>query len=159
MTSDTDNSAQRFIGNLILPSVVLVISLVFYYLALDFPDQEEVGPAVVPYLWIAFTVFFCVILIIQSLRKTIAPDPKSGRIAHVWLYAGWLVAYLVSIQIMGYYSSSFIFLCTSMYMMGYRKLPVIITIAFLWLVFTYFIFAKLLYIPLPMDPMLSGFLS
>jgi len=158
-TNATSKDEPRFIGNLMLPSAVLVISLVFYYLALGFPDQDEVGPAVVPYLWIVFTVFFSAVLIVQSLRKTITPDPKPGKIAHVWLYAGWLVVYLMAIQTMGYYSSTFIFLCTSMYMMGYRKSPVIIAIAVVWLVFAYFIFARLLFIPLPMDPMLTGILS
>ena len=159
MLSKTNEKLPSYTGNLILPLVVFLVTLIFFYLTFDFPAQDEVGPAVVPYLWMFFTGVFCLILAGEAIRRKGTPDPVPGRILHVLLYAGWMVLYLVAVQTIGFYLSTFVFLCSSMYLMGYRKIHVIISIALAWLVFSYFIFARLLFIPLPVDSLLSGFMS
>jgi len=159
MPSTTDSQTQRYTGNLILPLAVLAITLVFYYLTFDFPDQEEVGPAVVPYLWMFFTSVFCLVLAVQAFKHKGKPDPVPGRILNVLLYAGWMMLYLIAVQMVGFYLSTFVFLSSSMYLMGYRRIYVIMSVALVWLVFSYFIFARLLFIPLPMGSLLSGLIS
>jgi len=159
MSSKTDSQSQNYTGNLILPLVVFAVTMVFFYLTLDFPEQDEVGPAVVPYLWMFFTSIFCLVLAIQAFKHKGKPDPVPGQILHVLFYAAWMVLYLIAVQTVGFYLSTFVFLSSSMYLMGYRKMYVIASVALLWLVFSYFIFARLLFIPLPVDPLLSGFIS
>lgn len=159
MLSETDVKPRSYTGNLILPLIVLVVTLIFYYLTFSFPDQEEVGPAAVPHLWMFFISVFCVILIIRAFRRTGKPDPVAGQVFYVLLFAGWMMLYVMAIQTAGYYLSSFVFLCSSIYLMGYRKVSVIVTVVLLWLIFCYFIFVKLLYIPLPTGPLLSTLIT
>jgi len=159
MSSQTEEPLQNYTGNLILPLAVFAVSLVFFYLTLDFPEQDEVGPAVVPYLWMVFTAVFCLVLAAQAFMRKGKPDPVPGKILHVFLYAAWMVLYLVGVQTLGFYLSTFVFLVSSMYLLGYRKHHVIVSVALAWLVFSYFIFARLLFIPLPVDSFLSGFMS
>lgn len=159
MSSKTDSQSQSYTGNLMLPLVVFAVTMVFFYLTFDFPEQDEVGPAVVPYLWMFFTSVFCLVLAVQAFKRKGKPDPVPGKILHVLFYAGWMVLYLIAVQTVGFYLSTFVFLTSSMYLMGYRKMHVIVGVAAVWLVFSYFIFARLLFIPLPLDPILSGFIS
>lgn len=159
MMSKTSESSPSYIGNLILPLVVFLVTLVFYYLTFGFLGQGEVGPAVVPRLWMLFNSIFCIVLVVQAYQHKGKPDPVPGQIAHVLFYAGWMFLYLLAVQTVGFYLSTFVFLFSSMYMMGYRKYHVIVSVSLAWLVFSYFIFARLLFIPLPVDPWLSGILS
>ena len=147
---------DRYIGNLMLPATILLFALVCLYQSFDFPGgDEEVGPAGVPYLWIGFTSFFCIILILQALFHKLKPDPIPGNIRFVLLFTCGLVVYLLAIENLGYYASTFLFITLSMYALGYRKYPIMITVAAGWLVFSYFVFSQLLYIPLPEGPLMK----
>lgn len=157
---DTDQAPSvakdtgRYIGNILLPSVILVLTGICFAQTFDFPGGGgDVGPAGVPYLWIGFTTLFGVALIVQAALKKMPADPKPGRWGFVLAFFGWLVLYLIAIQNIGYYVSTFLFLAVSMFILGYRKYWLILTIASCWLVFCYFVFAKLLYIPLPQGPL------
>jgi len=150
---------RSHLGNLILPAALLAISWFLYYLSLGFPEQDEVGAATVPHLWIFFTTVFCVVLVVQALRRKGTPDPVPGRVGAVLLYALWMVLYLLAIEVVGYYVSTLVFLVSSMYMMSYRKPVVAISVACGWLLFSYVVFAELLYIPLPVGPLLAPLLG
>jgi putative tricarboxylic transport membrane protein len=154
--TDSADNPERYIGNLLLPVIVLLLAIVCFVQTFEFPDAgEDVGPASVPYLWIAFTAFFCVVLIVQAVRRTMEPDPKPGRIGFVIVFTLWLVIYLAAIETVGYFVSTFMFLVVSMYVLGYRNYLVMLGISMVWLVFAYFVYARLLYIPLPVGPLLN----
>ena len=141
---------QRYIGNILLPVAVLVVAAVFLSQTFGFPGGNgDVGPAGVPYLWIAFLAIFSVGLIFQAVAHRMAPDPVPGRVGFVLLYVGGLCLYLVAIKWLGYYASTFIFLVASMYLLGARSHLVIVLVAVGWLVFSYFVFADTLHIDLP----------
>ena len=152
--SDTSAREPGHLGNLNLPLAVLLLALLLYYLSLGFPDQEEVGPAVVPHLWILFATVFCVALIGQAALRRGDADPAPGHILRVLLFGGWLVAYLLAINTLGYFLSTFVFLVGAMYFLGYRRLLVATAVSMVWLLFSYLVFLKLLYIPLPVGPLL-----
>lgn len=158
MASTAENQPQRkFLGNLILPLVILACTAVFFSQSLDFPPQEDVGAEVVPHLWTAFITVFCVHLVIAAVRKKGEPDPVPGNINQVILFAIWLGAYLFAASNFGYFISTFIFLVVSMYALTYRKVGTILCVAIGWLVFSYIIFYRLLYIQLPMNEWLKPF--
>lgn len=82
-----------------------------------------------------------------------------GKRGFAALFAAWMVLYLLAIEAVGYYVSTFVFLLGSMYMMGYRRPLVAVSVAASWLVLSYFIFAKLLYIPRPVGPLMAPVLA
>lgn len=151
----SDGTPRRYIGNLLIPLVTLGIIVAYFIETLEYPEQEDVGPAGVPYLWMAFTAIFCTALAFRAVQRRGTADPASGRIGTVWLAAAWLVAYLVTIQWAGYFVSTFFFLIGSMVGLGYRNIPVIALVTVGWLVFCYLVFFRLLFIPLPVGPLLS----
>lgn len=150
-----DKQNDRYIGNILLPVIVLAFAGICFYQTFDFPGgRGDVGPAGVPYLWIGFTAIFTVMLIIQAILHRMPPDPVPGRVGFVLMFTGWLVLYLMAIQNIGYYVSTFTFLIVSMYILSYRNFVVMFGVSITWLVFSYFVFAKLLYIPLPEGPLI-----
>jgi len=152
------DNRETYIGNLILPLVILALGGVCYAQTFDFPTGEDVGPAVIPYLWIGFASLFSLSLIVQAVLRKGKPDPAPGKIGFVVLFIGWIVAYLVAIEPVGYFVSTFVFLIGSMYALTYRNHGVIFSVATGWLIFSYFVFAKFLYIPLPIGPLLQPLL-
>ena len=158
-TRSQTTGRDSYSGNLVLPIIILSLAATGFILALDFPTGEDVGPAVVPYLWMAFTVAFCGVLIVQALLKRGKPDPIPGKVGFVFLFAGWLVVYLASIKTIGYFVSTLVFLVGSMYVLTYRNHLVIFAISFCWLAFSYIVFVKILFIPLPIGPILSPLLE
>ena len=158
-TTASENDKESYIGNLLLPLIILALAAVCFTQSLDFPSGEDVGPAVVPFLWIGFTVVFCVALIVQAILRKGKPDPVPGKIGFVLLFVCWLVVYLAAIETIGYFLSSFIFLVGSMYVLTFRRHVIIFTVSIGWLVFSYIVFAKLLFIPLPIGLVLQPLLG
>lgn len=157
-TGETSSPQERYIGNLLLPLVILSLAAVCLVQTFDFPGGDgDVGPAGVPYLWIGFTALFCIMLIVEAILHKMPPDPKPGRIGFVILFVGWLAVYLIAIQNIGYYVSTFVFLTVSMFVLGYRNYVIMAVIAIIWLVFAYLVFARLLYIQLPQGPVMQMF--
>ncbi|MBL6959054.1 MAG: tripartite tricarboxylate transporter TctB family protein [Rhodospirillales bacterium] len=154
-----DTVKESHIGNLLLPLIILTLVAVLFVQSLDFPTGEDVGPAAVPYLWIGFSSVFCISLIVQAFFGKGKPDPVPGKIGFVILFVGWLAVYLAAIEPVGYFLSSFIFLVGSMYVLTYRNHVVIFTVSIGWLIFSYVVFAKFLFIPLPIGPLLQPFLG
>ncbi len=149
----------NYLGNFLIPLVLLGIIGIYFVETLSYGQQEDVGPAAVPYLWMAFSSGFCVFLMIMATLKKGKPDPVAGRIGFVAIALLWLSLYLIAIQAIGYFVSSFVFLSVSIYGLGYRRLPMIALISAGWLVFSYVVFYRLLYIPLPVGPILSPILG
>lgn len=158
MKQSTDNP-PRYTGNLLLPLVILLMCGVFYTQSLEFPEQEDVGPEVVPYLWMIFIAFFCVYLVFKAVKKQGGCDPEPGQLRTVFAYAAFVVLYLLVIESFGYFISTLIFLAVSMFFLGFRKPFIIAAVTLGWLVFSYGIFYKLLYIPLPIGPLLNPWLG
>jgi hypothetical protein len=161
MSSTVENQppsspANSHLGNLILPLVILACTAVFFSQSLDFPPQEDVGAEVVPHLWAAFITAFCLYLVYAAIRRKGDPDPKAGKIGHVLLFTSWLVVYLFAASSdICYFVSTFIFLVISMYALTYRKMTTIFAVAMGWIVFSYVIFYRLLFIQLPMNELLK----
>lgn len=150
---------ERYVGNLLLPIVIVTLATVFFFQTFDFPTGEDVGPAVVPYLWIVFTALFCGALVFQAATRRLKADPVPGKVGFVILFVAWLGVYVAAIETIGYFVSTLVFLIASMYVMTYRNHLVIFAVSLGWLVFAYFVFVQLLYIPLPIGPLLAPVLQ
>lgn len=146
---------NKYVGNLLIPIIILACAAVLFSQSLDFPPQEDVGAEVIPHLWIFFIILFCVYLIVATVRRKVRPDPVPGHIGHVFLFITWLTIYLFAAEHIGYFISTFVFMAVSMYSLTYRRHVVIFSVSMGWTVFSYVIFYRLLYIQLPMNNLLK----
>ncbi len=66
------------------------------------------------------------------------------------LGVGLVVVYYFAMDYLGYFLSSFLFLVIAMYMLSYRKPLTILLVGTGWVLFSYLVFYKFLYIQLPL---------
>ena len=140
---------REWMGQAMVPTVLLSLGLLFLAMTYDFPG-EQVGPALIPRIWIVTLVALCLGLLFFAFTGKGDKDPKAGRIGFVLLGIVVMVAYYFAMQTIGYFISSFIFLVLMMYILSCRKPMLLILVPTGWLVFSYLIFYKLLYIQLPL---------
>ena len=62
----------------------------------------------------------------------------------------FLLIYLVAMQWVGYFFTTPVFIMAAMYLLNYRKFAMMAINAFGFVIFSYFIFNKLLHIDLPL---------
>ena len=157
--SPLERMPRRHIGGILVPVVIMAIIAVFFVETLDYPESEDVGPAGVPWLWMAFSMVFCVALLVQAIRRTGKPDPEVGKVGHVLIAAVVMAAYLAAIQTIGYFVSTLVFLVVAMVALDVRNKWLIGAVSFGWLAFCYVVFFKILYIPLPIGPLMKPLLG
>ena len=147
---------RKYFGNILLPCSLIALALLFFAITFRFP-KEEAGPAVVPYLWVFWTIALCGVILWQVFRGTAEPDPKPGRFVFLALVTGLLIAYYFAIQYIGYFLSSFLFLVVVMHVLAYEKKRTIYIIATGWVIFSYIIFYRVLYIQLPLGRIFENY--
>lgn len=140
---------KEYFGEILIPCALIALSLVFFAVTYSFPT-EEAGPAAVPHLWIFWTVLLCSVILWQVFKGTAKSDPKSGRLGFLLLVIVIVIAYYVAMQTIGYFISSFLFLVLLMHILSYKKKVVLYSVAVGWVVFSYIVFYKLLFIQLPL---------
>lgn len=140
---------KAYTGQAIIPTIMIAFSLLLWAVTFSFPT-EEAGPAVIPRLWIFWLVLFSVALLGFAIAGKTDKDPKSGRLGFLVLGIGLVIGYYLSMDFLGYFLSSFLFLAVIMYLLSYRNPLVIILVCSSWIIFSYLIFYKLLYIQLPL---------
>ena len=119
-------------------------------MALGFPDKgDEVGPGVVPILWIIGIIGLGIILLIRGLLGHEEEDPVWGHTGKVTVFIAMTILYLIIMQIIGYNLATIIYLISGMYYLAYRDWKVMISLTAGWILFSYFAFYRLLYVPLP----------
>ena len=130
---------------------IIVFSLFFYYQTLLFQIPATVNitsPSLIPRIWIITLVLLSILLIIKSKNKTyerLNTSPKT-----VLIIIAFLLVYLVAMQWLGYFFTTPLFILSTMYLLKYRKTAIMIINAVGFVLFSYFIFNKLLHIDLPL---------
>ena len=137
------------LGRIMVIGFFLILSVVFFLQTFIFPENSEVGPAVVPRLWIFTLVPLCVLLLINTFRNKEGIEKTEQKLDTVLMFIGFLVTYLLMMYYIGYFLSTFIFIITGIFYLGYKNIKIMIATALIWIMFSYFIFFKILYIPLP----------
>jgi putative tricarboxylic transport membrane protein len=140
---------KQWTGQALIPTTLIALALLFWAITFDFPS-EEAGPALIPRLWILCLVGICSTMLFFIIRGQADKDPAAGRIGFVLVGIGCMVAYFFAIQFLGYFISSVIFLAIMMYLLSCRNPMIIVLVSAGWLVFSYVVFYKLLYIQLPL---------
>jgi hypothetical protein len=140
---------RPYLGQILVPSSLIALSLLFYAITFSFP-KETAGPAVIPHLWIFWTLVLGGAMLWRVFRGVGKPDPKTGRIGFLLLVIILLAGYYFAFEFFGYFLSSFIFLVVLMHLLSYPKKSVIYSVASGWVVFCYIVFYRLLHIQLPL---------
>jgi len=135
----------------IIAGGIIIISLFFYYQTVLFQIPGTVNitsPSLIPRIWIIILVLLSVLLIVNSKNKTYKRLNTSPR--SVLIIIAFLLVYLVAMQWLGYFFTTPLFILSTMYLLKYRKTALMTINAFGFVLFSYFIFNKLLHIDLPL---------
>jgi len=144
------SSKRAYAGRILFPVFFLEFISIFFLLSLSFKDTgERVGPAVVPSLWMLGILGLSLFLLIRALLGLEPKDPEWGRVDIVGIFLGLILLYLVLMQYIGYFIATFLFIVVSIRFLKYRRWKVILPLATGWILFSYFAFYRLLYVPLP----------
>lgn len=144
------SSLREYAGRVLFPVFFIELALFFLVMAVNLPYEEDgVGPTVVPSLWIVGILGLSVYLLIRALRKLEEKDSPWGRVDIVALYIGMVVLYLILMNIIGYFIATLLFIVLGIRLLDYRNWKVIVPLAAGWILFSYFAFYRLLYVPLP----------
>ena len=144
------SSKKAYAGRIIIPLFFIELALVFGIVTLNFPNKgDEVGPGVVPGLWLIAILVFSTMLLIKGTLGNEEQDPPWGHLKKVAVFIVMTILYIIIMQYIGYYLSTVIYLILGMYYLSYKNWIVMISIAGGWVVFSYFAFYRLLYVPLP----------
>ena len=154
---------RPYSGQLMVLGAIFWMGLLFFILSFSFPvplfggGVTEAGT--IPRVWFYVLVPATLISLFQIFRGKDDPDPAWGNVRLVAIILITLVACVALFNYIGYYISSAIFIVVTMYMLGSRSKVELIAVPLGWVVFSYFIFARLLYVRLPVGSIISGFLS
>ena len=138
-----------YAGQLIIPVIMIGFSLLLWAVTFSFPTGEA-GPADIPRLWIFWLILFSAVLVGFCMAGKAEKDSKGGRIGFLACGISLVIGYYFAMDYLGYFLSSFLFLALLMYMLSYRKPFIILLVCSGWVLFSYLIFYKLLYIQLPL---------
>ena len=151
------SSVSHILGRVMVIGFFLIISIVLYLQTLTFPTNSEVGPAVVPRLWILMIIPLSLLLLYRTFKRQEKVETNGPRIDIVFMFIGFLVVYLLLMNYIGYFISTFLFIVVGMIYLGYRNHKVTLIVATIWILFSYIIFYKILFVSLPLGKLIEGF--
>jgi len=140
---------KEYFGEILVPSSLIALSILFFVITFSFPEGEA-GPSAIPRLWAFWTCVMCGAILWQVFRGKAKPDPESGRLGFLLLITVLLIGYYFAILTAGYFISSFVFLALLMHILAFKNRWIIFGVSAGWVLFSYAVFYRLLYIQLPL---------
>ena len=140
---------RKWLEGILIPIFFIFITLVFYLLTFTFPNNEDVGPAIVPRLWIFALIPLNILLLVSIILKKEDIQYTSESSKPVFTFVALLILYLLGIHFLGYFISTFFFVIAGILLLRYKNIRMALIISVCWLLFSYLVFYKLLDVPLP----------
>lgn len=138
--------------SIILSGVFIWVAGWFYYQTMLFEVPTGLNitsPALIPRIWVVALFVFAVWNIINELSEKRTFQKKGNlKILSKMLLA--LLIYFIAIPQIGYFISTPLFLLAGMYIMNYRKWPLMLINSFGFVLFSYLVFDLILRIELPL---------
>jgi hypothetical protein len=150
---------KEYRGQFVVLATLVFVALSFFVMTFGFRKSGSVSADVVPRLWILGILACAVYLLVIMLRGTEDPDPTGGALVPPIRYILICLAYLLAMPYLGFFIGSVVFLVTGMLVLSYRKWIVILSVSAGWLAFSYLLFYRLLFVPLPMGKILEAILG
>ena len=149
-----------WVGEIILVSILIIVSVVGFILAGDFGgtiNPLDVGPAAFPRLMLGVLMILCVIQLFISFRRLrrLRAEGKPDKIitlgnkVPVIGAAVFLILYGFAMPNIGFYISTPIFMLVVMWLAGTRNWKTLVFVPTGVVVFVYLVFYQLLGIVLP----------
>ena len=135
---------------------IFSFALFFYYQTTLFQIPSTTSftsPALIPRIWIFTLMLLSAVLIVKSENQIFEKKHTSPKT--VLILVVLLIGYLLAMQWMGYFIVTPLFILAAMYFLNYRKFSIMVINAFGFVLFSYFVFNKLLHIDLPLGWLLA----
>lgn len=139
-------------GTLLIAATGLALAVLFYYISLYFPAPRKgtfVGAATVPQFWAVFMSAMAVLILWNNIRTVPEGGKPAGRVRLVVMTIAITAVYTVLMPLAGFFPATLFLLAGGMLVLGYRKYLVMVTAIVIVMLFMYFIFSRLLMVPLP----------
>lgn len=145
------SARRQYLGQITVALILIGVCLLFLALTFTFPHSSLAGndAAMVPRLWVLLMLPLCVHYLVRLTQGKESPDGPSGRLDKALGVALVLILSVAGTQYIGYYICSAAFIWVCMYMLGLRGYLGMTVIALGWVAFSYFVFYRTLYVPLP----------
>ncbi|WP_141015592.1 tripartite tricarboxylate transporter TctB family protein [Nocardioides sambongensis] len=150
MSTTTDPSTVGARGSWVPPLLTLLLGVAALIVASDIPAgrlDNDPGPAFLPQL--AGIVLLVASAWLVWRREPHDSMPRGAGLTRVAVTALLALAYVLAIEPMGFPTATFLFLLVEMYLVGLRRLVLLVPAALLLAVGVYALFRYGLEVPLP----------
>ena len=150
-----------YTGQILVLASILFMAALFTLLTHSFPIAKGKMAAAtnagsIVKLWAALLVPIAFLTLMAIVKGKEGPDEPFGSLARVGAVVASVVISLLLFQWIGYYISSALFILAVMLLLQERSKVLLAAIPLGWVAFTYLMFARLLYVPLPVGRLFSG---
>lgn len=150
-----------YTGQILVLASILFMAALFTLLTHSFPIAKGKMAAAtdagsIVKLWSALLVPIAILTMIAILKGKEDPDEPFGSLARVGAVVASVVISLLLFNFIGYYISSALFILAVMLLLQERNKVLLAAIPLGWVAFTYLMFARLLYVPLPVGSLFRG---
>ena len=155
---------RPYTGQILVLAGAFWVGLMFFFISFSFPLPSPILRAVtsartIPQVWFLALVPVTVLALIPILRGKEEHDPKWGNVRLVAIILTALIVSVGLFGILGYYVSSALFMITTMWVLGSRNKIELVAVPAGWVLFSYFIFARLLNVRLPIGSIFAALLG
>jgi hypothetical protein len=140
-----------FRGRILICVTLLFVSFVFFLLSFGLEEIEAVGSSArtAPRLWAAGLAFFTADQLRRTLTGRAPADPKAGDVRRVLLAASIVAFAIWGMNTAGFLLSSGGMILLLSLLFGERRPLVLLSLTGGWMLFSWFVFLRLLNLALP----------
>jgi len=150
---------KEYRGQFAVILFLIYLCIAFLIISFSFRKSGPVSAALLPRLWIYSILLSSIYLLYRIFSGIEKSDPVQGSFHKPIPYILVCFAYAAVMPYLGFFLASLVFLIIGIVLLNYRKWTVIIAISIGWILFNYFLFYKLLFVPFPEGvilPLLKG---
>ncbi|MFZ7101566.1 MAG: tripartite tricarboxylate transporter TctB family protein [Peptococcaceae bacterium] len=149
--------------DLLIPFAAIAVAIVFFIAAGEIPETQStisVGPAFWPRAVTVLLMVFGVILVLKAVAKNRKlpagagnspeePGVKEARPQNLWISFIALAVYACTLNIIGFVLATFSYFAFNVWIMGIRRLAILVPVVFLLTGVLVWLFPYTLSVPLP----------
>jgi hypothetical protein len=153
---------RPYTGQILLLASVFWFALLFFIISFSFPIPRglmasNTDASTIPRVWFYAFLPSIALALFPIFTGKEKPDEIWGKgLKNVGIVFATLVISVSMYQIIGYYLSSALFIVITLWIFGTRNIIQLIALPLGWVAFSYFVFAKLLFVRLPVGRIFSG---